>query len=221
MLISRQVDNLAIGCHNVESIKKLVTMICLEDKIDLGDKGILHSFNGIDVHQTAKYINITCAMDAGNHESGEKTINPTMSTLPQLIANYEALATVTPEKLLEFDTVAGLSYRSVIGAGIYVSIVAHPGIGFAVTFVTGLSAHPAKVHFDSLRRLARYLQIAKEMGFVLLATDGETIVTDRNFCHSRCRSQSPRLPTVSGIDNTCRICQCCSRDGPDHSALHH
>jgi hypothetical protein len=60
MLISRQVDDLAIGCHNVDSIKKLVSVICSEDKIDLRDEGILDSFNGIDVHQTAAYINVTC-----------------------------------------------------------------------------------------------------------------------------------------------------------------
>jgi hypothetical protein len=57
MLISRQVDDLAIGCSNAASIRKLVTIICDEDKIDLRDEGILDSFNGVDVKQTrALYI---------------------------------------------------------------------------------------------------------------------------------------------------------------------
>jgi Reverse transcriptase (RNA-dependent DNA polymerase) len=52
MLISRQVDDLAIGCHNVASIRKLVDTICLEDKIDLQHEGVLvlQTFNGVDVH---------------------------------------------------------------------------------------------------------------------------------------------------------------------------
>jgi hypothetical protein len=177
MIISRQVDDLAIGCHNVESIKKLVATICLEDKIDLRDEGILKSFNGIDVQQTAGYISITCESyidkllahygwtSAGNRESGEKPIDPlAMSTLPQLFADYEALATATPAKLLEFETVAGFSYRSVLGAVIYVYVVARPDIGFAVTLLARFSAHPAKVHYDSLRRLARYLRMTKHWG---------------------------------------------------------
>jgi hypothetical protein len=43
MLISRQVDDLAIGCKSIESISKLVYTICVEDKIDLRDEGILDS----------------------------------------------------------------------------------------------------------------------------------------------------------------------------------
>jgi hypothetical protein len=52
MLISRQGDNLAIGCCNVKSIRKLVAIICAEDKIDFRDEGILTSFNGVDVIQS-------------------------------------------------------------------------------------------------------------------------------------------------------------------------
>jgi hypothetical protein len=96
MLILRQVDNLAIGYHNVESIKKLVTTIFSEDKIN--------SCNGIDVHQTAEYINITSESyinkllarfgwtSVGNRESGERPIDPiAMSTLPQIKGAVDCL----------------------------------------------------------------------------------------------------------------------------------
>jgi Reverse transcriptase (RNA-dependent DNA polymerase)/GAG-pre-integrase domain len=177
MLISRQVDDLAIGCANVASIKKLVTLICLEDKIDLRDEGILDSFNGIDVHQTADYINITCESyidkllthygwaSAGTRESSEKPIEPiAMSTIPQLFADYDSMATADQPTLLSFEIIAGFSYRSVLGAVIYVYVVARPDIGFAVTLLARFSDHPAKVHFDSLRRLARYLRMTKNWG---------------------------------------------------------
>jgi len=60
MFISRQVDDLAIGCSNSASIRKIVTIICDEDNIDLCDEGVLASFNGIVVRQTRLYIQITC-----------------------------------------------------------------------------------------------------------------------------------------------------------------
>jgi hypothetical protein len=56
MLISRQVDDLAVGCNNVDAIRDLVRVICTEDGIDLRDEGILESFNGGDVEQTDRYI---------------------------------------------------------------------------------------------------------------------------------------------------------------------
>ncbi|KAI2495399.1 hypothetical protein MHU86_19113 [Fragilaria crotonensis] len=97
MLISRQVDDLAIGCLNADSIRKLVAIICSEDKIDLRDEGVLSSFNGIDVKQTRQYIQITCESyidkflthygwsSAASNESSAKPIEPlSLSTIPQL-----------------------------------------------------------------------------------------------------------------------------------------
>ena len=61
MLICRQVDDLAIGCANTDAIRDLVhTTICMEDGIDLRDKGALSSFNGVDIEQTDRYLKITC-----------------------------------------------------------------------------------------------------------------------------------------------------------------
>lgn len=155
MLISQQVDDLAIGCHNIESIqKKLVNIICSEDKIDLRDKGILNSFNGVVAHYGWA--------SASSRESGDKPIEPiAMSTTPQLFADYDMLASTSPSGLLKHDLTAGFSYRSVLGTVMYVYVIARPNIGFAVTLLARFSDHPEKVHFDSLRRLARYLRRTK------------------------------------------------------------
>jgi hypothetical protein len=51
MLICRQVDDLAIGCVDIDAVQDLVRTICAEDSIDLRDEGILDSFNGVDVEQ--------------------------------------------------------------------------------------------------------------------------------------------------------------------------
>ena len=87
-----------------------------------------------------------------------------MSILPQLFADYNSMANATPKTLLEFELAAGFSYRSVLGAVIYVYVVARPDIGFAVTLLARFSDHPSKVHYDSLRCLARYLRMTRDWG---------------------------------------------------------
>ncbi|KAI2504156.1 hypothetical protein MHU86_10270 [Fragilaria crotonensis] len=138
MLICRQVDDMAIGCVNVDAIKDLVRVICAEDGIDLRDEGILNSFNGVDVDQRDRYIKITCE-----------------TYIDKLLAHYE---------YYDLETAAGFSYRSVLGALIYAYVVARPDIGYAVTTLARFSDHPAKVHYDALRRVARYLRMTKNWG---------------------------------------------------------
>ncbi|KAI2501346.1 retrotransposon [Fragilaria crotonensis] len=141
MLISRQVDDLAIGCVNADSIRKLVAIICSEDKIDLRDEG----------HQT---------------NPARSLLNLSLSTIPQLFSDYEANANADASTLQEFETAAGFVYRSVLGAVIYIYVVARIDIGFAVTLLARFSDHPNKIHFDSLRRLARYLRMTKDWGLL-------------------------------------------------------
>jgi hypothetical protein len=133
MLISQQVDDLAIGCRSVDSIGKLVAIICAEDKIDLRNEGILTSFNGVDVIQSRHYIQMTCESyinrflehygwsSPGNCESSKCPIEPiAMSTIPQLFLDYDAAASSTDVALLEHEVNAGFSYRSILGCVIYV-----------------------------------------------------------------------------------------------------
>jgi hypothetical protein len=42
--------------------------------------------------------------------------------------------------------------------------VARPDIGYAVTTLARFSGHPAKIHYDALRRVARYLRMTKSWG---------------------------------------------------------
>ena len=179
MLISRQVDDLAIGCTNADSIRKLVAIICSEDKIDLRDEGTLESFNGVDVKQTRNYIQITCETyidkflahygwaSAATNESSEKPIEPiALSTVPQLFTDYDANANANDITLMGYENAAGFAYGSVLGAVIYIYVVARIDIGFAVTLLARFSDHPSKIHFDSLRRLARYLRMTKDWGIM-------------------------------------------------------
>ncbi|KAI2501677.1 hypothetical protein MHU86_12801 [Fragilaria crotonensis] len=166
MLICRQVDDMAIGCVNVDAIKDLVRVICAEDGIDLRDEGILNSFNGVDVDQRDRYIKITCETyidkllahygwsSSGSRETDEKPIEPlAASTTQQMFDDYANAPRDGTAEYYDLETAAGFSYRSVLGALIYAYVVARPDIGYAVTTLARFSDHPAKVHYDALRRI--------------------------------------------------------------------
>jgi hypothetical protein len=220
MLISRQVDDLAIGCSNAASIRKLVAIICDEDKIDLRDEGILDSFNGVDVKQTRSYIQITCESyidkflehygwsAAACRESGEKPIEPlALSTIPQLFLDYDANTNADATTLNGHEIVAGFPYRSMLGAIIYVYVVARIDIGFAVTLLARFSDHPVKIHFDSLRRLARYPTHADEgLGHHVLATRSHRLIPARYLCPVSAGPDSSCVSTTPGLHNPRWIC---------------
>jgi hypothetical protein len=177
MLICRQVDDLAIGCVDINAIKDLVRVICVEDGIDLRDEGVLKSFNGVDVNQTDRYIKITCESyidkllahygwsSSGSRETDEKPIEPlAASTTQQMFDDYALAPRDGTVEYRDLETAAGFSYRSVLGALIYAYVVARPDIGYAVTTLARFSDHPAKIHYDALRRVARYLRMTKHWG---------------------------------------------------------
>jgi hypothetical protein len=179
MLICRQVDDLAIGCIDINAIKDLVRAICANDGIDLRDEGVLDSFNGVDVEQRDRYIKITCETyidkllahygwsSSGSRETDEKPIEPlAASTTQQMFDDYTTAPRAGTLEYCDLETAAGFSYRSVLGALIYAYVVARPDIGYAVTTLARFSDHPAKVHYDALRRVARYLRMTKHWGLL-------------------------------------------------------
>jgi hypothetical protein len=179
MLICRQVDDLAIGCVDINAIQDLVRVICAEDSIDLRDEGILNSFNGVNVEQRDRYIKITCESyidkllahygwsSSGLRDTDEKPIEPlAASTTQQMFDDYATAPRDGSVEYCDLETAAGFSYRSVLGALIYAYVVARPDIGYAVTTLARFSDHPAKVHYDALRRVARYLRMTKTWGLI-------------------------------------------------------
>jgi Reverse transcriptase (RNA-dependent DNA polymerase) len=174
MLICRQVDDLAIGCADTDAVRDLVSTICREDGIDLRDEGLLTSFNGVDVAQTDRYIKISCESyidkllthygwsAAGSRDDAVQPIEPLpSSTLQQMFADYDSSPLPGTPAAAALESAAGFSFRSVLGALMYAYVVARPDIGYAVTTLARFSDHPAKVHYDALRRVARYLRMTK------------------------------------------------------------
>jgi hypothetical protein len=56
------------------------------------------------------------------------------------------------------------NYRQCIGEAIYAMTVARPDIAFAVIKLSQYSANPAKIHYQALRQLFKYLALTKSRG---------------------------------------------------------
>jgi hypothetical protein len=56
------------------------------------------------------------------------------------------------------------NYRQCIGEAIYAMTVARPDIAFAVIKLSQYSANPAKIHYQALRHLFKYLALTKTRG---------------------------------------------------------
>ena len=174
MLICRQVDDMAIGCVDADAIRDLVRTICHEDGIDLRDKGLLDSFNGVDVAQTDRFIKISCESyidkllahygwsAAGARDTDTKPIEPiSSSVLQQMFTDYETSPLDGTPEHAALESSAGFSHCSVPGALlIYAYVVARPDIGYAITTLARFSDRP----YDALRRVARYLRMTKSWG---------------------------------------------------------
>ena len=205
MLICRQVDDLAIGCSDINAVQDLVRTICQEDGIDRRDEGILNSFNGVDVDQTDRYIKVSCESyidkllahygwsASGSHETDAKPIEPlASSTIQQMFLDYETSPLDGTPEHSALEKATGFSYRSVLGALIYAYVVARPDIGYAVTTLARFSSRPAKIHYDALRRVARYLRMTKSWGLHYWRS---TILSTLPVGTFQCLPSDPSLPT--------------------------
>ena len=83
-----------------------------------------------------------------------------------MFADYDRTPADDPSAHASLEAAVGFSYRSVLGALIYAYVVARPDIGYAVTTLARFSDHPTKVHYDALRRVARYLRMTKSWGLI-------------------------------------------------------
>ena len=136
-LICRQLDDLASGCVVIGAVQDLVRVICSEDGIDLRDEGIWKSFNGVDIKQERdRYIKITYKSyidkllahygwsSSESRETDERPIKPlAASTTQQMFDNYTSAPRDGTPEYCDLETAAGFSYRSVLGAFIYVYVV--------------------------------------------------------------------------------------------------
>ena len=233
MLICRQVDDLAIGCADQETVRNIVTTICQDDGINLRDEGILTSFNGVDVEQSGRYTKNSCESyidkflthygwsAAGPRDTGERPIEQiAASTIQQMITDYATAPRAVTDEYSALESSSGFLHRSVLDALIYAYVMAQPDIVYAVTTLACFSDRPAKIHYDALRRIARYLG-RKKRGVYTTVARSTDVTPHWHFSASR-RGPIPSHVSCAHTSNCARwICRRRPRHQPRHSTVNH
>ena len=171
VLLLRQVDDFAIACTDKEICERVITKIGKRLKVPLHQLGIVTRFNGVDVLQTKQYVKISSESFLNkvldNHDWHEtiKQHNP----IPMRDDNTYQSSIETAERPTSPREAQRLqeqffNYRQAIGEAIYAMVTSRPDISFAVIKLSQYSSNPAKIHYQALRHLWKYLALTKTRG---------------------------------------------------------
>jgi len=189
VLLVRQVDDFALGCHQESTAKSVYSEIGA--KLTLHNEaegpfeylGLVNSFDGYDVLQTRDYIKLSAescirrllkAHGWDNPSPRESSNKPKPPLHESDVANLFNLAAGpvknTPEhKALEAEQ--GFGYRSVLGEILFAYVLCRPDIGYAVTTLAKFSTAPNALHYKSLKHLAIYLRQTQDWGIMCWRTE--------------------------------------------------
>jgi hypothetical protein len=214
VLVARQVDDFAIGCTCVETAKKLIEIINSRVTTKnqgigtLTSSGLSHHYNGLDVHQTSRYIKISCEtyihrmlQTHGWESPGPKESDrPDSVPLHPDVASKIALLTGPAEGTPEYDNIAKemkFSYRQLLGELIYAYTLVRPDIGFAVCFLARFSQHPHREHYIALKNIARYLRRTIDWGILYWRPQSIDSLPDIHFDSPPIDSDLPPFPSLA------------------------
>jgi hypothetical protein len=171
VLFLRQVDNFAVACSDPAISKEIIRQIGAQLQVPLNDLGTLTKFNGLDILQTRDYNKIYCqsflvkVLKQHGWEEDITQHNPVpMRNDTTYHAQMEgALLPNTPEEAQQLQE-EHFNYRQAIGEAIYAMTIARPDIAFAVIKLSQYSANPAKIHYQAVRQLFKYLALTTSRG---------------------------------------------------------
>ena len=173
VLFMKQVDDFSVSCEDRETAKSVIKAINDKMTIDVKELGLISRFNGVDVEQTRYYIKLSNAVYIRKILKNHPWINDEKPAgdfpLPMKADNDYVRRLEIAEPLLENERIAyenelGFSYRQGIGEIIYALVTCRPDISFAAIKLSQYSANPAKVHYDALKDVFRYLKATESEG---------------------------------------------------------
>jgi hypothetical protein len=171
VLFLRQVDDFAVSCRDTAISKEIIRQVGAQLQVPLNDLGTLTKFNGLDILQTRDYIKIYCEsfLDKVLRQHGWEETTKQHNPIPMRNDTaYQAQlesATLpsTPEEQQQLQD-ENFNYRQAIGEAIYAMTIARPDIAFAVIKLSQYSANPAKIHYQAVRQLFKFLALTKSRG---------------------------------------------------------
>ncbi|KAG7370191.1 hypothetical protein IV203_027937 [Nitzschia inconspicua] len=180
--IIRQVDDFALACRRESTAKAVYDFIgkALQQPNEAQPPftylGLLSDYNGVDVHQTADYIELTSAgyidrllrshgWDTPSpHESSDDRSAPLpVDAVDRLYQSPAGPSEGSPEHA-DLCASQGFSYRTLLGELLYAYITCRPDIGYAVVTLSKFASAPHAYHYSCLKGVARYLRRTKHWG---------------------------------------------------------
>jgi hypothetical protein len=173
VLFLRQVDDFAIATNHED----LYTRICndLDSKllVPMKRQGLLSHYNGIDIVQTRDYVTLHVGSYLrkiiSNHGWNDMhRITLPMSADNEHVRSLDTAPTPSPADSAKFEGL--FRYRGAIGELIWAMITCRPEIAFPVTKLSQFATTPAKLHYDAVKRIFRYLNGTLDYGLTYWRT---------------------------------------------------
>ncbi|KAG7340746.1 reverse transcriptase RNA-dependent DNA polymerase [Nitzschia inconspicua] len=169
ILLLRQVDDFALACRRESTAKAVYDFIgkALQQPNEAQPPftylGLLSDYNGVDVHQTADYIELTSAgyidrllrshgWDTPSlHESSDDRSAPLpVDAVDRLYQSPAGPSEGSPEHA-DLCASQGFSYRTLLGELLYAYITCRPDIGYAVVTLSKFASAPHAYHYSCLK----------------------------------------------------------------------
>ena len=178
VLLARQVDDFALGCADAKIAQEIIHLIGervqlpSEAKIPIMFQGILSSFNGYDVHQTADYIELSVESylrrvfkghdweTPAKRESSltAKPKSPLTNDETTLLYDVEPGPKEGSPEHAKLSRDVGYGCRNLLGEVLHSFVLCRLDISFAVATLAKFSINLALEHYQALKRLAIYLR---------------------------------------------------------------
>lgn len=177
VLLLRQVDDFAISCSDKDLADQIIEKINNKMTIDVKGLGMIHRFNGVDVHQTKDYIklynetylNKIFARHTWLHQEKDKHLAAypiPMNPDPSFQRELENQPIPTPQEIHDLELEYGFGYRQAIGELIYALVTCRPDISYPVIKLSQYSTRPTRLHFEAIKVIYRYLNHTKTEGLI-------------------------------------------------------
>ena len=176
ILFLRQVDDFAVAAATKEIAKDVIATIDQYMTIQIKDLGQLTRYNGVDVLQTRHFIKLNnptyIKKIVQEHAWMVEDIHTHSFPIPmdenkdyiRQLESADPPANDIEKTALQVDM--GFNYRQAIGELIYAMVTCRPDISFPLIKLSQHSANPARIHYEAVINIFRYLHATVNDGII-------------------------------------------------------
>ena len=162
VIIPVYVDDLTLACNNLTSLNELKSQ--LKAKFEMRDLGELNYILGLEIRRDRSKQKIYLSqrkhtldiLRRFNHEHSRPLSTP--------LDHNITLSKVEDMSQEEQDYMSSIPYLSAVGSLMYLAIGTRPDIAFAVGLLSRFNSCPAKVHWNAIQHVFKYLKGTVDLG---------------------------------------------------------